>query len=67
MRVNITLFSQIISRLDRSGFKRLVRQYGTDYCWKVFDIEFKDLPYYRQEVEKRGVIKYHPGDQPTKM
>jgi len=37
MAVKISLFSQIISRLDRSGFNRLVKKYDTDRHCKGFD------------------------------
>ena len=34
---NITLFSQIISVLDRNSFKKLVKKYGTDKHQKGFN------------------------------
>ena len=38
-----------------------------DQAQRYADVQFKDVPFYRSEVEKRGVTKYHPGAQPTKM
>ena len=35
--VNVTLFSQIISKLDRPGFNKLVKKYQTDKHQKGFD------------------------------
>lgn len=35
--VNLTLFSQIVSKLDRVGFRKLVREFGTDKHAKGYD------------------------------
>ena len=37
LKVNVTLFSQIISKLDRSKFKKLVKTHKSDKHQKGFD------------------------------
>jgi len=34
-----------------------------DQAQRYADVQFKDVAYYREDVEKRGRKKYHPGEQ----
>ncbi len=34
-----------------------------DQAQRYADVEFKDVPYYREDVEARAESKYHPGDK----
>jgi acyl-homoserine lactone acylase PvdQ len=32
-----------------------------DQAQRYADVQFKDVAYYREDVERRAVSKYHPG------
>ena len=34
-----------------------------DQAQRYADVKFKDVAYYRKDVEKRAEIIYHPGDK----